>query len=88
MPLLVFAIGCLSNEAMRKTQMTKSLIAIIATISCAATVAFGQMSPTKIGNSAEGKVLTNDNGMTLYVFDKESAGKSACNGPCAGNWPH
>ena len=25
--------------------------------------------------------------MTLYVFDKDSAGKSACNGPCAGNWP-
>jgi predicted lipoprotein with Yx(FWY)xxD motif len=24
--------------------------------------------------------------MTLYVFDKDSGGKSACNGPCAGNW--
>ncbi len=67
--------------------MTKSLIAIIPTISCAATIAFAQMSPTKIGNSAKGKVLTNDNGMSLYVFDKDSAGKSACNGPCAGNWP-
>ncbi len=57
--------------------MTKSLIAIIPTISCAATIAFAQMSPTKIGNSAKGKVLTNDNGMSLYVFDKDSAGKSA-----------
>ena len=26
-------------------------------------------------------------GMTLYTFDKDSAGKSACNGPCATNWP-
>ncbi len=26
-------------------------------------------------------------GMTLYTFDKDSAGKSACNGPCAVNWP-
>ena len=25
--------------------------------------------------------------MTLYVFDKDSGGKSACNGPCATNWP-
>jgi predicted lipoprotein with Yx(FWY)xxD motif len=25
--------------------------------------------------------------MTLYVFDKDSGGKSACNGACAGNWP-
>ena len=26
-------------------------------------------------------------GMTLYTFDKDTAGKSACNGPCAVNWP-
>ncbi|HEX7465002.1 MAG TPA: hypothetical protein VF309_00070 [Usitatibacter sp.] len=32
-------------------------------------------------------VLANDAGMTLYTFDKDAAGKSACNGPCAGNWP-
>jgi predicted lipoprotein with Yx(FWY)xxD motif len=25
--------------------------------------------------------------MTLYTFDKDSGGKSACNGPCAANWP-
>ncbi|CAG0950071.1 hypothetical protein RHDC4_00024 [Rhodocyclaceae bacterium] len=34
-------------------------------------------------------VLTGANGMTLYTFDKDATGngKSACNGPCAGNWP-
>jgi predicted lipoprotein with Yx(FWY)xxD motif len=32
-------------------------------------------------------VLTNDAGMTLYTFDKDSGGKSMCNGPCAANWP-
>lgn len=31
--------------------------------------------------------LTNTTGMTLYVFDKDSAGKSACNGDCAVKWP-
>ena len=31
--------------------------------------------------------LTNTAGMTLYTFDKDSLGKSACNGPCATNWP-
>lgn len=33
--------------------------------------------------------LTGNNGMTLYVFDKDVAGsgKSVCNGPCAANWP-
>lgn len=34
-------------------------------------------------------VLTGANGMTLYTFDKDTAGngKSVCNGPCATNWP-
>ena len=34
-----------------------------------------------------GDVLVDGKGMTLYTFDKDSGGKSACNGPCAVNWP-
>ena len=63
------------------------LITLATAVTTVATVAFAQMAPTKTGDSAKGKVLTNDKGMTLYVFDKDSGGKSACNGPCAGNWP-
>lgn len=36
--------------------------------------------------SKEG-ILVGPNQMTLYTFDKDSPGKSACNGPCATNWP-
>ncbi len=34
-------------------------------------------------------VLANPAGMTLYTFDRDTAGsgKSVCNGPCAANWP-
>ena len=32
-------------------------------------------------------VLVGANGMTLYTFDKDTPGKSVCNGPCATNWP-
>jgi len=41
--------------------------------------------PTKV----EGGVLVGPNGMTLYTFDKDTAGsgKSVCNGQCATNWP-
>jgi predicted lipoprotein with Yx(FWY)xxD motif len=35
----------------------------------------------------EGGILTNSSGMSLYTFDKDTAGKSACNGSCATNWP-
>jgi len=36
-----------------------------------------------------GGALVGPNGMTLYTFDKDTAGsgKSACNGGCAANWP-
>jgi predicted lipoprotein with Yx(FWY)xxD motif len=39
------------------------------------------------GTTAKGAVLTDAKGMTLYTFDKDADGKSACNGPCATNWP-
>ena len=67
--------------------MRKSFMLAIAALTTVTAVAFAQMAPTKTGDSAKGKVLTNDKGMTLYVFDKDTGGKSACNGPCANNWP-
>ena len=35
------------------------------------------------------KALADARGMTLYTFDRDTAGsgKSVCNGPCATNWP-
>lgn len=70
---------------MRKTLCLIALL--VAAAAMATTVSFADNAPTKTGSSQKGKVLTNDSGMTLYVFDKDSAGKSACNGPCASNWP-
>jgi len=35
---------------------------------------------------AEG-VATDANGMTLYTFDKDTAGTSTCYDACAANWP-
>jgi len=34
-----------------------------------------------------GKILVDKNGMTLYVFDKDTAGKSNCTGDCLVKWP-
>jgi predicted lipoprotein with Yx(FWY)xxD motif len=66
--------------------MKKFLVAAaaIAALTCAG---LAQAAPIKTGDSAKGKVLTDEQGMTLYTFDKDAKGKSACNGPCAGNWP-
>ncbi|MCK4122952.1 ATP-binding protein [Ralstonia pseudosolanacearum] len=41
-------------------------------------------SAVKVTNGS----LTDAHGMTLYTFDRDTmAGKSACNGNCANNWP-
>ncbi|CEJ20560.1 hypothetical transmembrane protein [Ralstonia solanacearum IPO1609] len=41
-------------------------------------------SAVKVANGT----LTDAHGMTLYTFDRDTmAGKSACNGNCANNWP-
>jgi predicted lipoprotein with Yx(FWY)xxD motif len=34
-----------------------------------------------------GKILVNEKNMTLYTFDKDTAGTSACYDKCATNWP-
>jgi predicted lipoprotein with Yx(FWY)xxD motif len=51
-------------------------------------VACAGMSGGPSVKAADG-VYTGDSGMTLYTFDRDTAGsgKSACNGPCATLWP-
>ncbi len=58
------------------------IAALIVGLAVAGT-AFAQDAPAK----KMGGMMTNNAGMTLYTFDKDAGGKSACNGPCAANWP-
>jgi predicted lipoprotein with Yx(FWY)xxD motif len=61
--------------------------AVVLALACGvASAAFAQ-SPEKVAETAKGAALVDAKGMTLYVFDKDAGGKSACNGPCAVNWP-
>jgi len=39
--------------------------------------------PLKVQATSAGNVLADANGMTLYTFDKDTPGKSNCNGKCA-----
>jgi predicted lipoprotein with Yx(FWY)xxD motif len=50
-------------------------------------VASAQMGPAKTATTDKGPALVDAKGMTLYVFDRDAGGKSACNGTCATNWP-
>ena len=41
----------------------------------------------RTGHTEYGDVLVDSNGMTLYVFDADSPGKSNCTGSCLQYWP-
>ncbi len=72
---------------MRRSLVILAAIAIVAIAGCSTYGSGSSVAapPTKVMDS----VLTNSAGMTLYTFDKDAvgSGKSACNGPCATNWP-
>jgi predicted lipoprotein with Yx(FWY)xxD motif len=44
-------------------------------------------APAVTADSANGPILVTEEGMTLYTFDKDSDGVSACEGDCVVNWP-
>ena len=65
--------------------MSKTFAAVAAiTLMLSSTAAFAQ---AKVAETPKGKAYVDAKGMTLYTFDKDSDGKSACKGPCATNWP-
>jgi len=70
--------------------MLKSIALAAVLVAGAGTVAPGHAQtaqPAKVAETSKGKALVDQKGMTLYVFDRDSGGKSSCTGQCAQNWP-
>jgi predicted lipoprotein with Yx(FWY)xxD motif len=65
-------------------QFVLGLAAVLAT-----TLAVNAMEPAKSMDSPMGPILVDQNGMTLYTFDKDTKGASmsACTDKCIDNWP-
>ncbi len=64
----------------------RTIAAILALSAGLATSAYAD-APVKTAATAKGQTLVDGKGMTLYIFAKDTDGKSACNGGCAANWP-
>jgi predicted lipoprotein with Yx(FWY)xxD motif len=73
-----------------------SLVALVALAGCgggssststAGATAGGGATIDVTTNAQLGQILTDTTGNTVYVFDKDTNGKSACSGSCAGVWP-
>ena len=68
-----------------KNPTVRPLVAIAGAVVLAACASMSSAQPAKVSDG----VLVGPTGMTLYTFDKDTAGngKSVCNGQCATNWP-
>ncbi len=73
------------NNPSLRAGLAASFLALGLFAGCATSEMKSSAAPARMENG----VLVGANGMTLYTFDKDTAGsgKSVCNGPCAGNWP-
>jgi predicted lipoprotein with Yx(FWY)xxD motif len=77
----------------------KDLLLTIGALAAALSLAVGLSSAlaanhsagpgVKVGaaSSGLGRILVDGRGRTLYLFEKDKHGKSACTGKCAGFWP-
>jgi predicted lipoprotein with Yx(FWY)xxD motif len=81
----------LSNHRSRGALIASA--AVLATLaSTVATTAASQAAHAKgpvVSTAATslGRILVDAHGHTLYLFEKDKNGKSACSGACAGAWP-
>jgi predicted lipoprotein with Yx(FWY)xxD motif len=57
------------------------------TNSSSSTTASGASTIDVAKNAQLGQILTDSNGNTLYMFAKDTNGKSECTGSCASVWP-
>jgi predicted lipoprotein with Yx(FWY)xxD motif len=62
-----------------------SALAVLATIAFSATPT--KPATVKTRSNKLGKILVDGRSRTLYLFEKDKNGKSACSGTCATNWP-
>ena len=58
-----------------------------ASTSAAAKVTPAASTKVGVGKSALGSIVVNGAGHTLYLFEKDMNGRSACDGQCAAYWP-
>lgn len=77
---------------MNRSHIPGHRVALVAALVVSACASLGMHAAHAMDDAMPAKMaadgtLTNAAGMTLYTFDKDAAGKSACNGPCAANWP-
>jgi predicted lipoprotein with Yx(FWY)xxD motif len=71
------------NSRLAAVGVVLAVLAVTAT-ALGSTMAASQVKTRK---TSLGMILVDSKGHTLYLFEKDKSGKSACYGACAANWP-
>ncbi len=66
---------------------THRTAAVLALCLAAATGCASLWAPGAPAQHDGGVLVDSSKRMTLYTYDRDPDGRSACNGPCAANWP-
>ena len=75
-----------------KRLLAVAIVLVLGVGAFAGVAAIAATAPTKPAtvktrSVSLGKILVNGSSQTLYLFEKDKNGKSACSGACATNWP-
>lgn len=72
---------------MRRSRLLARIAAASAAVLLLSSTASAMHHEVKVVKGDKGSHLTDAKGMALYVFKKDSPGKSACSGECVTRWP-
>jgi predicted lipoprotein with Yx(FWY)xxD motif len=77
-----------TTAAMTTTTTMTETMAMTETTAMTETSKQAEMALVMVSdNPTLGKILVDNKGMTLYMFDKDTTDKSNCTGDCLKNWP-
>ena len=71
----------------RTRVLAAALVLTVLGVSAGVAWAASTRTAVDVGKSSLGRMLVNVNGRTLYLFEKDKNGKSACTGTCKSFWP-
>ena len=64
-----------------------TVVAVLATAALAAAKPTARAETVTTAPTALGRILVDGRGHSLYLFEKDAPGRSACSGVCANYWP-
>lgn len=73
----------------------RAILGVVVVLAVGAVTAYAAIAPSKtnspgtvrVRGTTLGRILVDAKSHTLYLFEKDRMGKSACTGACAKNWP-